>query len=185
MAGSAVRRVVLSILVFQLTGSASQTALLLVIEAVPYLLFGLVAAAIADRVNRRTLMIICNIVSAVAVASMPLASVLGMLTLAHIYVAALITATVWVWFDASEFGALPALVGRAGIVAAGGVLSSTFGVVQILAPTVGGALAAVFGAAPVLWVDAPSRHRAEPGVVVEGTSPSCAGQRSGPTTTYT
>lgn len=74
MAGSAVRRVVLPILVFQLTGSASQTVLLLVIEAVPYLLFGLVAAAIADRVNRRTLMVICNIVSAVAVASMPLAT---------------------------------------------------------------------------------------------------------------
>jgi Transmembrane secretion effector len=156
MAGTAVRKVVLPILVFQLTGSASQTALLLVFEALPYLLFGLVAAAIADRVNRRTLMIVCNVVSAVAVASMPLASALGMLTLAHIYLVALITATVWVWYDASEFGALPSLVGRTRIVAAGSALSSTFGVVQILAPTVGGALAAVLGAAPVLWVDAVS-----------------------------
>lgn len=77
---------------------------------------------------------------------MPLASALGVLRLAHIYLAGLVTATVWVWYDASEFGALPALVGRARIVAAGSVLSSTSGVVQILAPAVGGVLAAVWGA---------------------------------------
>ncbi len=47
----------LPILVFQLTGSALQTSGLLTIQAVPYLAFGLVAGAVADRVNRRVLMV--------------------------------------------------------------------------------------------------------------------------------
>lgn len=146
--------VVVPILGFQLTGSASRTALVLVIQAAPYLLFGLIAAAIADRVNRRTLMITCDLISAVAVASMPVAAAFGALTLAHIYLVGLITA--WVWFDASEFGALPALVGRARIVPAGSALSSAWGLIQVAAPAAGGALAAVLGAAPVLRVDAAS-----------------------------
>lgn len=156
LSGSALALVVLPILVFQLTGSASQTALLMVVETLPYLAFGLVAASVADRTNRRTLMITCDLVAAGAVASMPLAAVLGILSLGHIYVVALISATVWVWFDASEFGALPALVGRSRIVAAGSVLASTWAMIQILAPAAGGALAAVLGPAPVLWVDAAS-----------------------------
>ncbi len=50
VAGSALTYVVLPILVYQLTGSALQTSLLIALEVSPYLAFGLVAGALADRV---------------------------------------------------------------------------------------------------------------------------------------
>ncbi|MGH3684423.1 MAG: hypothetical protein ACRDSM_05055 [Pseudonocardiaceae bacterium] len=62
----------------------------------------------------------------------------------------------WVWFDAANFGALPVLVGRARIVEASSALATTWDLTLVLAPTVGGALAALLGPAPVLWVDAAS-----------------------------
>ena len=50
--GSTITTVVLPIMVFRLTGSAFATSLLATFEVLPYFLFGLVAGAIADRVNR-------------------------------------------------------------------------------------------------------------------------------------
>jgi hypothetical protein len=50
--------------------------------------------------------------------------VLHVLTLPHIYVAALLEATVTVWFDAADFGALSALVGRERVVTANSYLQS-------------------------------------------------------------
>jgi len=148
--------VVLPILVFQLTGSASLTALLLAIEAVPYLAFGLVAATIADRMNRRVLMVGCDLTNAAVVASIPVAAAMGVLTIAHLYIAALISATVFVGFDAAYFGAVPAIVGRRHVVAANSVIGSTFQIVNVIAPAVGGALAALASPATVLWIDAGS-----------------------------
>jgi hypothetical protein len=48
-AGATVGAVVLPILVFQITGSALQTALLASLAVLPYLAFGLFAGALADR----------------------------------------------------------------------------------------------------------------------------------------
>lgn len=156
LAGTATTVVVLPILVFQLTGSASRTALLLTIQAVPYLIFGLVAAAVADRMNRRVLMVGCNVTSAAVLASIPVAAAMDALTVTHVYIAALVSATVFVWFDAAYFGAVPAIVGRRFMVPANSVIMSTFQIINVIAPAVGGALAALVSPATVLWIDAVS-----------------------------
>ncbi len=44
-------------MVFSITGSPAQTGLLTALEALPYLVFGLLAGALADRVDRRRLMV--------------------------------------------------------------------------------------------------------------------------------
>ena len=62
MVGSAVTGVVLPLVVYQITGSAAQTGALFAFRVVPYLLFGLVAGPIADRGNRRRLIIGGNLV---------------------------------------------------------------------------------------------------------------------------
>ncbi len=111
-AGTAVSLVVLPIVVFSITGSPAQTGLLTALEALPYLVFGLLAGALADRVDRRRLMVGGDLARAVLVGSVPLAAALDVLTIAHVYLAALGVAVVFVWADAASFGALPALIGR-------------------------------------------------------------------------
>jgi MFS family permease len=152
--GSTITAVALPILVYQLTGSAAQTSLLTALEVLPYFAFGLVAGALADRVDRRRLMVGCNVLQAALVASIPLAAAFGVLTIAQIYVVALLAMSAFVWFDAANFGALPAIVGRERLVAANSAIWSATTVIGIIAPAVGGGLAALLGAAKVMSIDA-------------------------------
>ena len=154
--GTAITLVVLPILVYQRTGSAFETALLTAIEVLPYIVLGLIAGPLADRVDRRRLMVTCNVINAVVMLSVPLAEAAGALTIAQIYAVALLGATTFVFFDAADFGALPTLAGREGLVAAASLLQSTRSLLLVIMPAVGALLAATIGAAEALAVDAAS-----------------------------
>lgn len=156
IAGTQIRLVVLPVLVLQLTSSAAQTSILLTLVLLPYLVFGLVAGVVADRANRRLLMIGCDLVAAIAVASIPVATAAGILTLTHIYLIAVLTGVTFVWHDAAQFGALPAIVGRARVPAAYGALISSEQVLRVAATAVGGLLVATVGPATALWIDGAS-----------------------------
>lgn len=154
IAGGQIRLVVLPVLMFQLTGSATQTSLLLTVQAVPYLAFGLVAGAVADRANRRAIMVSCDLASAAAMASIPAAAALGVLTPAQLYIAGALTGTAFVWHDSALFGALPAIVGRERVVSAYSIFISTSQILQVSATAMAGVLIAVIGAQDALWIDA-------------------------------
>ena len=155
-AGTMVTTVVLPVLVYQRTGSAFETSLLVAIQTVPYLACGLIAGAVADRVDRRRLMYACELISAVLVGSVPVANAFGALTIAHVYLVAAGTATTFVWRDAADFGAIPALVGRDVLASAYSRMASTASVMQIAGPAIGGVLAATIGPAPAMTIDAAS-----------------------------
>jgi MFS family permease len=154
ISGSTITAVVLPILVFQLTGSALQTSLLATLEVLPYFAFGLVAGALADRVDRRRLMVGSNLIQSLLVASIPAAAAMGALSLTQVYVVAVLVMAAFVWFDAANFGALPALIGRGRIVAANSAILAATTLVGIVAPAIGGGLAAWLGPANVIVIDA-------------------------------
>lgn len=118
LAGSAATYVALPVIVYRLTRSPLVTGLVAALEAVPYLCFGLVAGAVADRIDRRRLMVGADLVSATVIGSVPVAAAGHVLTATHILVVAALAATAFVFFDAANFGALPTLVGTARITAA-------------------------------------------------------------------
>ncbi len=156
LSGTVVTTVLLPVLVFELTGSAAWTALLTALEAAPYLLFGLVAGTFADRVDRRRLMVGCDLANAALLASIPLADAVGGVTLAHVAGVALVSGCLFVWFDAANFGALPALVGRDRLVAATSAVWSAEQVLSVAGPAAAGVLTAWIGPADALWWDAGS-----------------------------
>ena len=156
IAGSAVTGVVLPILVYQRTGSALNTALVAALEVVPYLLFGLLAGAIADRADRRKLMVWSDGLNALLIASIPVASWFGVLSLTQIYIVTFLSSTLFVWFDTASFGALPALVGKTRILEANNALWGASTVIGIIVPPLGAYLAVQWGAAQTLAVDAGS-----------------------------
>ncbi|MEP7202297.1 MAG: MFS transporter [Ilumatobacteraceae bacterium] len=156
MSGSAVTGVVLPLVVYQITGSAAQTGALFALRVVPYLIFGLVAGPIADRGSRRRLILGGNLIEGALVATIPIADLLGVLTIAQIYVVALLAATAYVFSDAAVFGAVPALVGPRLLPAANGVLSSLASCSDIAGPVIAGVLAAWIGATNAIWIDSAS-----------------------------
>lgn len=156
MLGSAVSAIALPILVYQLTGSATLTGLLFALRVLPYLLVGLIAGPIADRGNRRLLIIGGNLVEGALVASVPIAALFAVLTVAQIYVVSLGSATMFVFSDAAVFGAVPALVGTKRLPAANGFLSALQSGSEIAGPAIAGILVGTIGATTTLWIDAAS-----------------------------
>ncbi|MEI4271799.1 MFS transporter [Klenkia sp. LSe6-5] len=153
VAGAAVTGVALPLLVFRLSGSAFLTAAVSAVAVLPYLVFGLVAGALADRVDRRRLMLGCQAVAGTALATVPLAAALDVLTVGHVLAAAAVLFTAFVWFDAASFGALPRLVGRSRLPEANSLVFTSASVVDVSFPAVAGLLIALVGPAFALGLD--------------------------------
>jgi len=151
-----VSTVVIPILVFQRTGSAAQTGLVTALRVVPYLLVGLVAGPLADRVDRRRLIVWGNVAQGACMAVIPVVDAVVTVPLPVIYVATFASATAFVFSDAAVFGALPALIGAARLPTANGYLTSIQSMALMLGPAIGGLLATLIGPADAIWVDVAS-----------------------------
>ena len=116
---------------------------------VPHLLFGLAIGAWTDRTDRKRLMIGVDILSALTIASVPVAAVLGTLSVGWIIAVVFVMSTLGIFFQASEFGAIPSLVGKEDLVAANGRVQASFAAASILGPLAGGASLALL---PVEWL---------------------------------
>ncbi|MET9224289.1 MFS transporter [Lentzea sp. NPDC003310] len=152
--GAVVSAVALPVLVYQLTGSAGWTSAVTAAEALPYLVFGLLAGALADRVDRRRLMVAMDLVVAAVLLSVPLVWLAGGLTAPHVVAVAFATQTAFVFFDAANFGALPTLVGKERITAAYSTLFGRTTVVELVVPGLTGLVVAVVAPASLLAVNA-------------------------------
>ena len=153
-AGGTVTYVAAPILVYALTGSALLTGVTAATEGLPYLLFGLVAGALADRVNRQRLMVACDLVNAVVLASVPVAAALGRLTAAQVIVTGFVVSSVFVFFDAANFGAVPTLVGKERIREANSAVWGTTQVFDVVLPGLVGVLVAIVSPSSLYWVNA-------------------------------
>ncbi len=154
--GTVVTAVAMPVLVYRLTGSPTLTALTTTLEALPYVVVGLLAGALADRLDRQRLMVAADVVNVVAVGSVPLAWWLGHLAVAHVLVAAFVVQTGFTVFDGANFGALPVLVGRARVAEANAAVWGVGGVIDLVGPAVAGALLSVVHPAVLLAADAVS-----------------------------
>ena len=153
-AGNAITLVALPILMFQLTGSPALTGLLTAVEALPYLALGLPAGALADRWNRKRVLVLTGALSGGVMASIPVAAAIERLTVPHLVLAAAAVSTLFVFFDAAGFGALPDIVGRSRIPSATGTMVACNTLITLAGPAAGGALAASIGPAWALSIDA-------------------------------
>jgi MFS family permease len=152
--GSSFTIFVLPLLVFKLTGSALNLALVASAEYIPYLLFGLIIGAWVDRVDRRRLMILTDIAQALVISSIPLLAALGLLSVWWIYAVGFVSSTLWIFFNTAEFAAVPSLVLREDLPAANGYLQASYATATVVGPLLAGLLVAVAPIHQVLVIDA-------------------------------
>jgi MFS family permease len=155
-AGTGITGIVLPVLVYRMTGSAADVAALLVLETSPYLVFGLIAGALADRGDRKKMMVAWSMVSALLLVSIPGAAALHALTLAQIFAVTFGIGTAFVWFDAANFGSVPALVDRAQLPAAMSMIASSGTLALLIGPALGGFLLTIMAPPYALGFDAAS-----------------------------
>ncbi|WP_308283956.1 MFS transporter [Streptomyces buecherae] len=152
--GSSVTLVAMPVLVYQETKSPFLVSLVAASEALPYVLFGLLAGAVADRAHRRRLMVGADLLNCACVGSVPLAAALGALTPAHVLTAAFLSSTLYVFFDAASYGLVPAAVGRDRLAEANSALWGGETAVRIAGTAMAGTLIAVTSASGALALDA-------------------------------
>jgi MFS family permease len=154
LSGSVITFVAMPVLVYRLSGSALLTALVTGLEAAPYLLFGLFAGALADRWDRRVVMVIADVICAGVVASVPIAYWVGLLTVPHLLVVAFLGPAIATFFDGANFGALPVLVGRGRVAQANAAVWGAQTAIEIALPSLVGFSLAVIYPADLLALDA-------------------------------
>jgi MFS family permease len=135
------------IAVLALNASPFEVGVLAACETAAFLLVGLPAGAWVDRMRRRDVLIWGDIGRAVMLGSVPVAWWLDGLTLPQLYVVALLTGVLTVFFDVAYQSYLPHLVGRANLVEGNAKLEAVRGVNQIAGPTVAGLV--------IQWLTAP------------------------------
>ncbi|WP_089006879.1 MFS transporter [Micromonospora viridifaciens] len=134
------------------TGVAALTAA----TTLPYLLLGIPAGAIVDRLPRRAVLVAADLARALLLASVPLAWVAGWLTLAQLVAVALLAGCATVLFDVAYFAAVPAVVPARRLADANARLEATRAVGQTAGPGVAGVLVGTLGAPVALLVDVAS-----------------------------
>ena len=148
--GSRVSMLAFPLLVLALTHSPAQAGLIAAMRGLPYALLILPAGALVDRWNRKRMMILCDIGRAIALGSIPLALVLGRLTIAQIYVVSLVEGTLFTFFGLAETASLPQVVSKEQLptaAAQGMVIDS---VSELIGPSIGGVLYGIGRAVPFL-----------------------------------
>ncbi|MFE3179498.1 MFS transporter [Streptomyces violascens] len=140
--------------VLELKAPAFQVGLLTAAETAAFLLIGLPAGAWVDRMRKLTLMIRADVVRSLAMASVPLAAVAGVLTMAQLYVVALVVGVATVFFDVAHQSYLPQLLPREHLVAGNGALETVRSSAQVAGPGLGGGLVQLVGAHLAIVADA-------------------------------
>ena len=149
--GSQMTQIAFPLLVLALTQSAAIAGLAGALRMLPYLLLSLPAGALVDRWDRRRVMILCDSGRAIALGSIPVALLLGHLSILQVCLVALIEGTLFVFFDIAEVAVLPNLVTQQEMPAAvAQYISLTDGVTMLLGPALGGALYAAGRMVPFL-----------------------------------
>ncbi|MFZ3475004.1 MFS transporter [Streptomyces sp. 4.24] len=140
--------------VLELDAPAFQVGLLTAAETAAFLVVGLPAGALTDRMRKRTLMIRADLVRAVAMASIPVAALAHVLTMAQLYAVALVTGVATVFFDVAHQSYLPQILPRDQLVAGNGALETVRSTAQVTGPGVGGGLVQLVGAHFAVIADA-------------------------------
>ncbi len=154
--GSSFTTFALPLVVYKLTGSALNLGVTTAATFLPYLLFGLVIGAWADRLDRKRLMIVSDVLRALAVAAIPALAAFNQLTVPWIYGLAFLSSTLTIFFTSAEFAAIPSLVNPDDLVTANGRLQASFTGASVAGPLLAGLLLSVVPLSAVFLIDAAS-----------------------------
>ena len=152
--GTAVTDVAVPLLaVLTFHASALQVAGLLAIEQVSWLLIGLPAGVWVDRWSRRAVLILCDLGRAALIISIPVAAVLGALTLAQLFIVAALAGLLSVFFEIAQMSVVPSLVSTDQLARANGKLSASVTGADLAGAGAGGLLVQLLGAPLAMLTD--------------------------------
>jgi MFS family permease len=152
--GDGLRLIAIPLLVYHLTGSALSIGVTYALELGPFAIFGLVGGSLADRLDRRTLMIGCDFVRFAVLALFAVGFARGFLSVALLYVGIVIISIAAAIFMGCQSTSIPYLIGKDRATQAVSALMAAEQTTQTILPPIGGAMFALVGPLPALAVNA-------------------------------
>jgi fucose permease len=146
--GSQTSKIAYPLLVLALTGSPAKAGIAGFAAMLGYLLFPLPAGGVADRHDRKRIMIGCDVIRLAAVGSIAVAGWAAHITYVQVLVAGFIEGTATVFFGVAQRAALPMLVHSSQRSVAVGQNEARQNAAQLAGPALGGALFGLSWAAP-------------------------------------
>lgn len=154
--GNSIAAIALPLIVLQVTGSALSAGVVAAATAIPAVLAGLFMGVVIDRINRRTSSVVTDLISAAAIAALPLVDTITGLNLGWFILFGVIGSLGDVPGLTARDALLPAIV-RQGSVSSErlvGARESLGAGALLLGPAAAGTLMAIFDGSTLLWVTA-------------------------------
>jgi predicted MFS family arabinose efflux permease len=152
--GSMASQVIYPLLILALTQSPAAAGIAGSLRMIPYLVLSLPVGALIDRWDRKRVMILCDVGSALAVGTIPVAMAFDALTLGQLYAVCFFEGAFFVFFNIAEVAALPRVVPRPQLPQATAQNEAGFGIANIIGPSIGTFLYQTFGRAVPFVADA-------------------------------
>jgi MFS family permease len=133
-----------------------EVAILNLADFLPFLLIGLLAGALVDRLPRRAVLIGGDLGRAILILTIPLAYLAGILTLPQLIAVGFLVGVLTVFFDVAYQAYLPSLIGREDLVEGNSKLEFSRSAAGLLGPGLGGLLVDLLRAPVAMLVDAAS-----------------------------
>lgn len=154
--GNSIAAIALPLIVLQITGSALGAGAVAAAPAIPAVVAGLLMGMVIDRINRLTSSVVTDLVSAGAVAALPLIDLLSGLSLGWFILFGIIGSLGDVPGMTARDALLPAIARHSGIASERlvGIREALSAVALLLGPAAAGTLMVLFDGPTVLWITA-------------------------------
>jgi len=154
--GTWMQMVAQGFLVYQLTHSPFALGLVGLVRAVPVFVFSLFAGVLADRVDRRKLLIVTQSLAGVLALVLGVLASTGVVKVWMIMVLAFLSASVMSFDNPTRQAMIPDIVGKEHIANAVALNSAAFNGTGVLGPSLAGAALGVVGVAACFYINAVS-----------------------------
>ena len=149
--GNAVLRFALPLYLLKETGSAALFGLVTACSFLPMIVLSLLGGVVADRVNKRNIMVILDYSTALLILVFSL--LLGKAPLVPLFIAVMMLLYgIQGAYQPSVQASLPAIVDQEKLISANAVVNQVNSLSGLLGPVIGGMLYGAFGISSILWV---------------------------------
>jgi MFS family permease len=141
-------------LVLERGGGPVEIGWLSAVYTAPVVIGGLAAGIVLDRFDRRRVIAVDNVIRGIAIASVPIADALDILTTGQLFVVAAIYGLLFMTSVAGIPSLIPSFVEEDELTTANAMESISYGIAGLIGPAFAGVVIAVLDAATVLAIDA-------------------------------
>ena len=149
--GNAAIRFALPLYLLNLTGSSALYGTVIACAFIPAILLSPVGGIVADRVNKRNIMVILDFFTAAVILAfsllMDVSNIILLLTVTLMLLYGIAGA-----YQPSVQASIPALTSEENYMAANSVINTISSFASLIGPVIGGILYSIYGLKPVLWV---------------------------------